>query len=68
MDENSGMVNVCLILSEVIELTQSDIWATVVSVQDTAMSTCVKGMSASKVKRQHYGCINFGGGGGGGRK
>ena len=40
MDENSGMVNVCLFLSEVIELTQSDIWANVVSVQDTAMSTC----------------------------
>ena len=44
MDENSGTVNVCLILSDVIELTQSDIWATVVSIQDTAMSTCVKGM------------------------
>ena len=44
MDENSGTVNVCLFLSEVIELTQSDIWATVVSVQGTAMSTYVKRM------------------------
>lgn len=37
MDENSGTVDICLFLSNVTEATQSDIWATVVSIPDSAM-------------------------------
>lgn len=40
VDENDGFVSVCLILTNIVQPTLSEIWADVVSSDDTAMGKC----------------------------